>query len=104
MSSSVRFAFIHVELLSLYILKAGNFLQSFKTSPLVRQIKWFKDMREGCVPSTYTLNGSFKIQETMFLRQKKNKNLLVMEKTAVVRKEKGTSPLSECQVSTVIKP
>ena len=46
---------------SSYILIVGNFLQSFKTSPLVRQIKWFKDMREGCVPSTDTLNESFKI-------------------------------------------
>ena len=54
----------------IHFLVAGDFFQCFKTSPLVWQIEWLKDMREGCVPATHTLNGSFKIQKTMFLQHK----------------------------------
>ena len=75
-----KFCFCNNELnsVSFQFLVASEFLQSFKTSPLVWQIEWFKDVREGCIPATYTLNGCFKRKETIFLQNRKNTSMLVM--------------------------
>ena len=42
-------------------------LYCFKTPKLVREIEWFKNEREGCVPTTHSLDGGLQVQKTLLL-------------------------------------
>ncbi len=48
-------------------------LDGFKTPKFIRQIEWFKDEREGCVPATHSLDRGLKIQKTFLLNSKETR-------------------------------